>query len=74
MDLDDLDRTGIEKEEEERRGLLYLTAHQRFRVQLNRSYPPVGLSGNEADDDTGKLSLIVAIISFRDFSKKKHDI
>lgn len=32
----------------EQKGLLYLTAHQRSRVQLNRSYPPVGLSGNEA--------------------------
>lgn len=51
---------------EERRGLLYLAAHQRFRVQLNRSYPPVGLSGNEADD-TGKLSLRNRrYISFRD--------
>jgi len=56
------------KEMEGRRGLLYLTAHQRFRVQLNRSYPPVGLSGNEADDmSSGKLSLLNRrYISFRD--------
>lgn len=27
--------------------LLYLTAHQRCRIQLNRSYPPVGFSFNE---------------------------
>ncbi|KYN39131.1 hypothetical protein ALC56_06557 [Trachymyrmex septentrionalis] len=35
-------------------GPRFIGAHQRCRVQLNRSYPPVGLSFNEANNmDTG---------------------